>query len=447
VIAQARITWTEHTNALVKNDGRIVLKWKRSSELDWSGSKYLEGFANRYDLEPVSTGEMLIVEVYAENGLGVKSPPVTVVHQVSGTAPGNTNGTAEGYGLNLLEQASFKSGFDGWAEYHTGAATGFAFTWIAPGDTSAPNPFGSLQLVYDGANGTAVNLNSTLSLVPVIGGQRYEASAYVGVHRGVASLAVVWFDSTGAQISQTMVTDGIASIAGDTTFPINKVGDLSRVRGFATAPANAARAAVVVTATRDTASGSGSTYLWMTMPLLGNASRHQTQPSPWTDGTPRGILANKNTVFQNAEYTSPNGTIQGDFAYQELISSPFVLLEKAVIQTSFDMRLAGIGPQIGAGQSLFDAEMNFSPRIELLDSNSVVVALFESGSGFVRQYLSAPGGRAWLAREAQTNGHSSVLLPGSYTWRASYTATTTFSSSHNLPLLKCRVAVLANYQF
>ncbi|HXH05847.1 MAG TPA: hypothetical protein VNI83_04580 [Vicinamibacterales bacterium] len=117
-------------------------------------------------------------------------------------------------------------------------------------------------------------------VVPVKPNARYEASAYLGQHRGVqAFVQVRYFDATGALVA---VVDGsVTTAAGG-----NRLSQFGRSCLITTAPATAVTAQFWAVQLLCTTAGSCTDpYLFLVMPYFGEAGPSQTTCSDWSGGT------------------------------------------------------------------------------------------------------------------------------------------------------------------
>lgn len=138
--------------------------------------------------------------------------------------------------------------------------------------------------------------------IPVKPNQRYEAYAYLGMHRCDAYLVIFWYDANKAYITEQvspMATDvGVGGAGG------NVLSGYQQIGLFGTPPANAAFAGWAIRKNK-TYAGQGSSYAFMVRPYFGEAYPNQTQFSPWSPG---GIT----TI--SAEYIRTGAVIAGKIA-------------------------------------------------------------------------------------------------------------------------------------
>lgn len=110
---------------------------------------------------------------------------------------------------------------------------------------------------------------------PVVGGQKYEFSAYLGMINTTGLVGIGWYDNTGANIRFDTGLP-VSTKSGGKTYT-----DYDRAYLLATAPSNAATALLFY---RMTLSGGANPYLFITSPYFGPANPNQTEVSPYTVG-------------------------------------------------------------------------------------------------------------------------------------------------------------------
>lgn len=115
-------------------------------------------------------------------------------------------------------------------------------------------------------------------LFPVQAGKRYEVSAWFNSHRCSGAASVLFYNSSGGQISQSFA-NSIAYQSG-----ISSMADLRQSWGIFTAPVGAVSAKVIL---RATATGAATPYLFFSRVYFGEAGAVQTEASAWSPG--RGI--------------------------------------------------------------------------------------------------------------------------------------------------------------
>ena len=198
--------------------------------------------------------------------------------------------TGIGEGGNMLADATFESPVgEVWKlDTNIGAIAGFnlstEWTLASPGKE---------RTVYIHKSGT-VPPSGTADLVqlaiPVDAGKRYQASAYVIVHRGSARVQVEFFNTSGGLVESSTTgkvgefMTNVVATAAMTSSSAQSLASFQRVFGFGVAPTGAVRAVVRI---RFGHSGSGTQtngYVFVVRPFFGEAKPLQTQPSPWASG-------------------------------------------------------------------------------------------------------------------------------------------------------------------
>ena len=223
-----------------------------------------------------------------------------VVHAANGTNGSNgTNGTNGTNGVdgipaapNMLQNSDFVNDVSGWTVGHNPAGvTNYVSRADASGGLGLAGA-GSLSHHFPGtpANGHGCDVKygqtpgtafGGFTTIPVVAGQRYQASAYLGAHRLAHAVAIVsWWDAAGTYITENY-GNAITSQAGGTV-----LSGYGRSFLFATAPANAAFAAFGI---RSTFNGGTDCYLFATRCFFGDATATQTVPSPWMPAAPAGV--------------------------------------------------------------------------------------------------------------------------------------------------------------
>lgn len=297
-VAQARVSWALHPSPLVRNGGRVELRWRRLYETSWQTARVF-GSDTTFTIQPVVAGERLAIAARATNTLGGESDWSNLYpYTVDSAAPANNNPTRIGVGVNWLANSDFRQGLVDWS-----------VSASALGASSGVNLNSDYTLVGEGTawlrDGSAVAgstfiLSSSAQPRAVEPGQRLEGSAYVNLHRCSADLIVQWLNSSGVNFaSSTLASRG----ANEST--TRRLEDFDRMFGFAVAPPGAALAQLAVVK-QQTSSGSDS-YAFISRAYLGVAHASQTQPSPWTPGSPRGALAVANRAADR-QFSEINAT-------------------------------------------------------------------------------------------------------------------------------------------
>ena len=200
-------------------------------------------------------------------------------------------------GQNILVDPVFQIPREG--PWTTGGVPGWAYNVVAEG--------GDWRLVTDsGENtvqihhpGTHTASNSdygeiSQSKIPVVPGQRYQFSVYVGAHRCEAVGYVLFFGPNGG----SQLPGGIQT--SKSTQPTNIIlgggkalSGYARIGGFVTAPTGAAYATVIIRAQwlGPSPASVSDPYVFVVRPFMGTATEDQTEYSDWAPGAPGNMFA------------------------------------------------------------------------------------------------------------------------------------------------------------
>ncbi|AOK28888.1 MULTISPECIES: phage tail fiber protein [Burkholderia] len=222
----------------------------------------------------------------------IKANSITGDKLVAGSI--STDKLQVGLGVNLLKNSRLMN-LQGW------------YTWAGnggSGDLGLDNPDwtvagGHTMYVYSRGQWGGTDPNGPLvgvytDLVPVIGGNFYEFSGYVGIHRCAANVGVEWCDSNGAVIGFA----GFGSVGTTTTVGQAAGGKALtgyvRIGAIAQAPSNAASARLQFHKGMNVAPAVDS-WLFITQPMLAETFPSATRLSPYSPSglgtliTPEGI--------------------------------------------------------------------------------------------------------------------------------------------------------------
>lgn len=186
-------------------------------------------------------------------------------------------------GVNRLYNSSRRlvnGNDDGW----------YSGTWASPGVTPVDVEFGAEQAgVWHLTSGASRYAHirgayadrypewlSWPQKLPVRPGQRLEAHALTGAHRGTVVVAINWLNSADSLIRQDVVGMNASEKVGGT-----RLEDWKKTGGFAEAPAGAV-SAVFCAQLRDC--WAADPYMFIDQCFLGEALPGQTELSPWSDG-------------------------------------------------------------------------------------------------------------------------------------------------------------------
>lgn len=199
--------------------------------------------------------------------------------QLSATIGADSSNLKSGRGVNLLFNAGFSLSVEGWSYYADVEAGTFGRNmagWMIPGR------YGTFY-ARTITNKAYLYINRPND-VPVIPGRRYEAYIYSGAHRCDVSIYIDFWDAAGNNLGSG---SAVSYINSGTNYETHSGGTslsgYKQIGTFATAPANAATARMVVHKS-NTKSG-GDSYMFLTLPYFGEAAAGQTEPSPWNEGS------------------------------------------------------------------------------------------------------------------------------------------------------------------
>jgi hypothetical protein len=189
-----------------------------------------------------------------------------------GDASGATNINV-GAGRNMIRNSDCAVSTADWVSFTSSAVTftlGFALSPWRLGDSS--------NTCYITSLGTPVSSTQSAAYLGenfhVIEGHRYEASAYLGVHRSGDSAAwIQWFNAAGTQIGTSTGNACTTASPGGTT-----LSGYCRSGVISAAPAGAVTARPVLTTTHN---GGSNPYLFFVHTYFGEALSSQTEFTPW----------------------------------------------------------------------------------------------------------------------------------------------------------------------
>lgn len=173
-------------------------------------------------------------------------------------------------------------------ESHTLQGEGTAYVYL--NGTPAANSVFDAD-VFNGAPGKNF---------PVQAGKKYEAYAWLNSHRCAGVVSVVFYNSSGGQISQVQ-GNSINFQSG-----ISTLADLRQSWGIFTAPVGAVSAKVIV---RATATGAATPYLFFSRVYFGEAGAAQTESSSWSPGRGIGQITSGNASTYIADAAIGNAQI------------------------------------------------------------------------------------------------------------------------------------------
>lgn len=176
---------------------------------------------------------------------------------------------------------------DGWGRWtnYSGGIDGVRVkaTFVLPAWNSWAMPSGSsrcLNVVGAADASIIVDESSSPQALPVTAGQRIEGHALMGAHRCTGRVMVIWTNSAGAYVGESVLGDNAAESPGGVD-----LASWKRTGGFAVAPPGATRAVLV---SRLLGMTGADAYVFWDQAYLGFADALQTALSPWADGARPG---------------------------------------------------------------------------------------------------------------------------------------------------------------
>lgn len=96
VVPRVRVSWSAITSAYVVPDGKVLLRWRRNTDIAWQALPPLPGDATEYTFAGPQEGDAVVVEGVVRNTLGSLSDARFATVYVAGksTAPANVAGFA-----------------------------------------------------------------------------------------------------------------------------------------------------------------------------------------------------------------------------------------------------------------------------------------------------------------------------------------------------------------
>lgn len=287
------VSWT----VPAQDDVYVEVYWKRVTSVEYQRIRAPIG-ASYVWIDGVARGDVLNIYLQAVNGIGARSaifwrPTYEVSAVVQPAAAGIV-------AANWIENATCYNGTDGWFL----SATGSSVVLRHLNTTNAQSPFvlsgtppdkGSGLFLFETgdrpANGvTDCYVGNRERLVPVEPGTRIEASAYLCTHRCACDVRVAFYNASGDYFTEVAVW-GPGFVNNESQ--LQTLSKYGRRGGFATVPADAARAMLFVRKyARSSGNVSDGSYVFVTHWYMGPALAGQIDLSPWTDGPLRTVGGN-----------------------------------------------------------------------------------------------------------------------------------------------------------
>ncbi len=200
--------------------------------------------------------------------------------QEGATVGADGSNLQSGRGINLLYNAGMTLSLDGFNYY--GGRVGLNLSRWCIRDTGSR--YGTVY-IEAGAETTGGAFFIHDNRVPVVPGRRYEAYAYTGAHRCDCNITIDYWDSSGNNLG---VGSGISYVNGgannEEAWGGTALAGYKQIGVFSTAPPGAVTARFVLWK-GGTKGGQAGSYLFATMPYIGEATSGQTELSPWAEGS------------------------------------------------------------------------------------------------------------------------------------------------------------------
>lgn len=223
-------------------------------------------------------------------------------------------------------------------------------------------------------------------------GKRYEMSAYLNAHRCKGNVIILFCGAADSE-QELLIAAGNEIVFGST---INSIGDMRQSGVFATAPAGAVKARLII---RGRCIGQADPFVFFSRVYFGEAGAAQTEFSPWSPG--RGI----------SEITASNAS-----AYIQALSvgtlqiANFAVSNYAYVDFTFNSVGSYIDVPVGTLTGGCRLIINIVARMPLNqnDSNYVYVSAGVNGDG---NFAGGPG-QPFTFFFPRVNAHTNVPVSG-----------------------------------
>jgi hypothetical protein len=223
---------------------------------------------------------------YADNAL--RNSSITVdsagVLQGAGTSGVTVNNSVLPLGANVLYNADFSNGLNGWSLVNSGIAIG----------AQGVNLNSDYQLVPAGAPGSdvlyAYQSNRTGDSnnycewqsppIPVEVGKRYVLSAYTGAHRATVIIFAYLYDAAGTIFTNTYGISGTSPYNAAEAYGGKTIDTFKRISSYGDMPSGTAFIRLMVRKL-DTNSGSSNSYMFVARCQVEEVAANTTVPGPW----------------------------------------------------------------------------------------------------------------------------------------------------------------------
>lgn len=228
----------------------------------------------------------------------------------SGATVGATSSNLRaGVGKNLIPNANFDAGIDGWiAGSVESPGSNYIIGRDLGGATYTPAGTHTLGLARTGAAGVSAGYMDVYRpgwLMSVEPSTPYELFGDITSHRCLAGLVLSWVNADGSETSTALNRSSTVANGG------NKLSLWEHVAGFFTSPVNAVAAYVFF---RSYATTSSDPFSLCTKLFFGKANPGQTEHSPWSPGGAGGAFSELDKITAgNADgYLDPD-SIDGTY--------------------------------------------------------------------------------------------------------------------------------------
>jgi hypothetical protein len=236
---------------------------------------------------------------------GAYTDKVTIVRLERSTAEANATNSASPL-TNLMVESEFTSDKGSWAaSWQQTAGGSHTITRNLSGPAWTPRGMNQIGCVRNGTTGAAAGSFdiSDLVLYPVVAGRYYQASAYVAAHRCTTTVAIGFYTSAGAYISEH-------HSVGSTSSGGPEITNWGLVHVNATAPANATHMKIWQRGGPATAA---DPYFWGTRFMLCEVSSSSAARVPWKayNNSTAGDLTAGTTITGGGITLDGGGMVKG----------------------------------------------------------------------------------------------------------------------------------------
>lgn len=274
-----------------------------------------------------------------------------------------------GSGQNLLRNSDCSVSTGGWTGFTNAGAPGGTFslaTSLSPWRLNDISGTCYITLSLTPGVGTESQGWETV-MVPVVAGNKYEASAYFGVHRaGNTQVLIQWYNAAGASLGVSTGSTCTAANAGGT-----QLNGYCRSGIIAAAPAGAINAQFMVDQIYTGGGGGANPYMFWVHAFFGEALANQTELSPWG---PPGMTEIVGDIIKTGTITANKISVASLSAISANIGT-IVAGSISGVTATFGgglVTLNNSGIQIGAGAG-FGNSINWTDGGNIHSSGGIIV--------------------------------------------------------------------------